>query len=590
MISEHEEPIPGYERLMLPLLRLVSDGNVHKESELLSPLANQFALSHEQLDRKYDKSGERVFAKTVTFAKVNLRQAGLLTIPEAGYIRITDRGNELLAESPDELSRPFLRRYPEYVDFLNRSSSKDDGIRHVGNIWVEKTLVQGRPDRQSGEYALGRMLWSPQLSKNGRDAYRFMRDLRPGDIVLHLTDNRGFTGVSMVAAAAETFDGVPGTAWADRPSFRVPLKGFRSLEPPLEREAFFASPYRERLIALRRGGERNLFYTENLELVQGGYLTPCPPALAAILNDAYTDFAGEKMLDASATETVPEAPIPVSFFVDLLKVTLWDEQDLNEILDSLTPERSCKQIVLAGPPGTGKTWVAQEIIQYLTRGDRTRWRLVQFHPSYSYEQFVEGLRPVVEGPGIAFRPVPGILLEMIEKSRRSNDSHFLLIDEMNRANLPRVLGELLYLFEYRHQKIDLPYTRDFTLPDNLFFVGTMNTADRSIRSIDSALRRRFEIFECLPHRRFLERYYNSHTNQVPNLFDGFDKLNVALSEKLDRHHTVGHTYFMQPVFSPKSLTLVWNRQIKPLIEEYFFDQPDQVKLFELSEFWPGTRR
>ena len=115
----------------------------------------------------------------------------------------------------------------------------------------------------------------------------------------------------------------------------------------------------------------------------------------------------------------------------------------------------------------------------------------------------------------------------------------------------------------------------------------MNTADRSVRSIDSALRRRFEIFECFPERRILEQYYVSNTNQVADLFDGFEKLNALLAFKIDRHHTVGHTFFMEPVFSPKNLFIVWNRQIYPLIEEYFFDQSDQLALFTLSVFWPS---
>ena len=163
----------------------------------------------------------------------------------------------------------------------------------------------------------------------------------------------------------------------------------------------------------------------------------------------------------------------------------------------------------------------------------------------------------------------------------------MIIDEMNRANLPRVFGELMYLFEYRDKEIRLQYSPSFALPKNLMFIGTMNTADRSIRSIDTALRRRFDIFECWPSRKILEKFYTqpNHINAVPDLLDGFELLNAELTKHLDRHHTVGHTFFMTESMSPAFLARVWKRQIYPLIEEYFFDQSSLLEVFELREFW-----
>lgn len=578
------DSIPKYEKLLVPYLQLMSDGDDRKESDLIVPLAKQFNLSTDDLGRRLP-SGPPIFANRVKWAKVNLRQAQLVLIPSPGYVKITPRGQDLLQEDPSELSRSSLRRYPEYVTWLESSGKADDANIKHGNIWIEKTIVADRPDRKSGEYALGHALWSPQKSENGRDVYRFMRDIRPGDVILHLTDNKGFSGMSVAAQSVEQFVGVADTDWADRPSYLVRLEAFKPLTPVLLRETFFASPYREQLIELRKSGARNLFYTGDLALVQGAYLTPCPPELATILNEAYTDLTGAELLEAPPAERTAQ-PSRISS-EDLLRSTLWEESRLNELLDCFSPERRRKQIILAGPPGTGKTWVAQQVVNYLADGNSARSRIVQFHPSYSYEQFVEGLRPIAGESGISFERVNGILLEMAALSRESDESNFLIIDEMNRANLPRVLGELLYLFEYRQAKMDLTYTRNFSLPDNLFFIGTMNTADRSVRSIDSALRRRFEIFECFPERRILEEYYAFNTNQVADLFDGFEKLNALLASKIDRHHTVGHTFFMEPVFSPKNLFIVWTRQIYPLIEEYFFDQSDQLELFALGTFWPS---
>ena len=270
----------------------------------------------------------------------------------------------------------------------------------------------------------------------------------------------------------------------------------------------------------------------------------------------------------------------------LVEETLWDESRLEEVLEAMTTTR---QVVLAGPPGTGKTWVAERIARYLASGNPLAVRTVQFHPSYGYEEFIEGLRPAMNDQGaLVFDVQPGVVRTMVDQIDNPAQNYVLVIDEMNRANLPRVFGELMYLFEYRDKPIDLQYTSDFTLPENLSFIGTMNTADRSIRSIDIALRRRFDVFECPPEPEILDRYYAHPDRQnavVDDLVDGFVTLNARLEEHLDRHHSIGHTFFMNDSFTHKRLKQVWDRQLKPLIEEYFFDQPDIASEYEVGAFW-----
>jgi hypothetical protein len=143
---------------------------------------------------------------------------------------------------------------------------------------------------------------------------------------------------------------------------------------------------------------------------------------------------------------------------------------------------------------------------------------------------------------------------------------------------------------YRNQIVDLQFSQGFSLPRNLCFIATMNTADRSIRSIDVALRRRFEIFECVPDPEALDRFYalGRGENYVTDLVTGFTALNEALTEGLDRHHTIGQSFFMADEMSKDRLARVWNRQIYPLIEEYFFDQPDLAADYSLFKFWPSV--
>ncbi len=148
----------------------------------------------------------------------------------------------------------------------------------------------------------------------------------------------------------------------------------------------------------------------------------------------------------------------------------------------------------------------------------------------------------------------------------------------------------MYLLEYRDKVIDLQYSRDFELPANVKIIATMNTADRSIRSIDVALRRRFEIFECPADPAILRTYYEESDRQtsVPHLVEGFEALNRELSKRIDRHHTIGQSFFMKSSYGVDDLRRAWERQIAPLIEDYFFDQPDAAEAFTLKAFWPET--
>lgn len=169
-------------------------------------------------------------------------------------------------------------------------------------VWVEKTLVQDRPDRQEGPERLGAARWSPQSSTNERDIYANMRAVVPGDIVLHLTDNDAITGISEVAEPVdETFRGVANTVWGDRPCYRVSLTNFWPLEPPLRREWFFGDPeISEQLRAIVQGPKgRGLFYSGKLEFNQGAYLTEAPPKLLSALDAAYVTNTGRHIAGLS---------------------------------------------------------------------------------------------------------------------------------------------------------------------------------------------------------------------------------------------------------------------------------------------------
>lgn len=265
------------------------------------------------------------------------------------------------------------------------------------------------------------------------------------------------------------------------------------------------------------------------------------------------------------------------------------------------------QVVFYGPPGTGKTYVADNFAAAI-QPDPDRRMLVQFHPSMSYEDFFEGYRPRTDEAGqMSYELRRGPLALMAEKAEAApGQPHVLIIDELNRANLPRVFGELLYLLEYRRKWVRTAYRADepFELPANLYIIGTMNTADRSIAMIDAALRRRFHFVPFVPHegplsdvlRKWLKA--KGEPTWVASLVDGVnDELRGLLRGS---HLLIGHSHFMVAGAGPeraralddKRLQRIWNYGIYPMIEDQLYGKPEKLSEFTweavLRRYGPGS--
>ena len=246
-----------------------------------------------------------------------------------------------------------------------------------------------------------------------------------------------------------------------------------------------------------------------------------------------------------------------------------------------------KQVIFQGPPGTGKTFVAQKLAAQLA-GSKDRVALVQFHPSYAYEDFVEGYRPTLKEGQATFELRKGPLRRAADAARKDGTEvkHFLIIDEINRGNIAKVFGELYFLLEYRDEPVDLLYSEDpFSLPKNLYIIGTMNTADRSIALVDLALRRRFyfKMFhpDDEPVKSVLAKWLKANAPDMKWVADVVGRVNELLKD--DRHAAIGPSYFMQDKLDEEKVKRIWEHSVLPYIEERRFSGKTVSDEFNLEK-------
>jgi len=309
------------------------------------------------------------------------------------------------------------------------------------------------------------------------------------------------------------------------------------------------------------------------------------------------------------------------------------EEGLKKKIETILSKKG--QVILYGPPGTGKTRAARNYVKEKTKDNRNYYEFVTFHPSYSYEEFVEGIRPKTDDSGrIYYEIEDGILKQIckracnalldkaeIDRNKRwekegvselTDDEKkqiqsvleggdypkfYLIIDEIDRGDISRVFGELITLLEADKRlfakyeiPVTLPYSKTkFGVPPNLYIIGTMNTADRSIALVDVALRRRFGFIELMPNYEVLDRVLLS--DDVPNdvkelrklAIDVLRSMNERIKREYDRDHQIGHSYFLKlkecedKNKTEETLKYIWYHEITPLLQEYFYDSPEKLK-------------
>lgn len=301
---------------------------------------------------------------------------------------------------------------------------------------------------------------------------------------------------------------------------------------------------------------------------------------------AYPDYV-QKLLALFAEDTSEEVSeqkeikYPLYSKDDFLNEVYMDEDTYNTLTELLEAKYN---VILQGAPGVGKTFAAKRLAySIMGHKDTSRVAMVQFHQSYSYEDFIQGYRPSKDG----FELENGTFYKFCKEAEEDNERpYFFIIDEINRGNLSKIFGELMMLIEKdkRGEKIKLLYSNEwFTVPQNVRIIGMMNTADRSLALMDYALRRRFAFFDFAPafsSEGFKNYLAEKNSPKLESLITAVESLNNTISsdESLGDGFRIGHSYFCTDgEITDEWLKSVVEYEVIPLIKEYWFDEPTKVR-------------
>ncbi|MCL2610368.1 MAG: AAA family ATPase [Defluviitaleaceae bacterium] len=271
---------------------------------------------------------------------------------------------------------------------------------------------------------------------------------------------------------------------------------------------------------------------------------------------------------------------------DFLSDVYMDSEKYDNIITLLNRK---KNIIFQGSPGVGKSYLAKKLAYSMLDGeDKRKIEMVQFHPSYSYEDFIEGFRPIENGQ---FAIKKGVFHKFCERAKKDKaNKYFFIIDEINRGNLSKIMGELMLLLEHDKRgeefAIPLAYSGDrFYVPKNVYIIGMMNTADRSLAMIDYALRRRFGFVSIEPafsNENFKTNFKYDKSSEVIEIIN---KLNALIINALGSGYQIGHSYFCSnEPFTEQDIKNIFSYEIAELLREYFFD--DDSKLEEALGWLP----
>ena len=557
-----------WEQFTVPVLKVLSDGQVHQRLPFYDEVAKIAGLSDDDKNQTLP-SGNVTFQNRIGWSISYLSNALAIETIKPGYYQITETGRKLLADHPNGVTKKILESLPEYrkahnywlyTPGVNAEMWEEVQKDHVIAIgWDNLGDLNRFKSKQAIQTALQAIENDGHLKTNSALAcWQFMNNMRPGDIIYVKRGTTSIIGYGVVTSAYR------------HEKTRQRYKNVRTAD-------WF--PLDEPLTIDLNHNQKTLTKLDHSSILRPRIERAFIEAGIDVEEDV-TDYS-RKQVPTSPTDPLTTATPPYSDdqFLDEVYVSTQDLVDMKALLEDK------RNLILQGSPGTGKTYAARRLA-YVMLGaeDDSRIEFVQFHQNTSYDDFVYGYRPTGDG---SFSPEPGIFAAFCEKARNDPDNHYVfIIDEINRANISKVFGELLMCIEADHRQDEVTLTltgTTFSVPDNLFIIGMMNTADRGLALIDYALRRRFAFFEMKPafsNPRFLE--YNNIAAQSPlaRLIEQVQQINdrIVQDPALGAGFTIGHSYFCGlDGDDTETAKRTIKYELAPMLREYWFDQPDTAE-------------
>ncbi|WP_375584705.1 McrB family protein [Cyclobacterium xiamenense] len=415
--------------------------------------------------------------------------------------------------------------------------------------WIEKTIVNGREDRIEGDRALGKALWSPQKDRRGADIYKNMREVRQGDIIIHLVNNSKIAGVSKVRKSAVESHGISGTEW-DGPAYLIELEDYEEINPEISRNSILSAD--NKTILDKINSQSEVFYNNKLELRQGAYLTPCPKELLTLINRAYLGLSNGNLphiltSDLQNIDTIEGLPFNrIQLLQDIRDSGLWYS---DELILRLTGSLLTKPfVILTGLSGSGKTKLAQAFVQWICK-DQNQYRIIPVGADWTNREPLLGY-PNALKPGEYVKPDNGVLDLILLANNRPDSPHFLILDEMNLSHVERYFADFLSVMEsdetiplYSEGTSDNELPNQLSLPSNLFIIGTVNIDETtnmfSPKVLDRANTIEFRVTQD-EMKKFLDNIKNINMNALTGKGSGMAKsfLDMASSKTLESDYEI----------------------------------------------------
>lgn len=542
-----------------PILNALKElGGSATPRQVKSKIVEMMNLDSETTQKTIGKSRVKEFDNDVAWAKSYLVHEELISNSERGVWKITEKGQNInMTES--EASRIFFK-WVDILKYRREAGAYEKNYWLVGAAWDE---LGDQTDRFISEG-----IWENGYEKKYND---IVNSMMPGDKIAikstytkqnELPFNNKGEWVSVMKIK------VTGTIISNYKNGRKLKVEWDKMN---EREWYMYTERNTIWNITPQNSEDDWMKEELIKFVFEGE------------KQNYEKFINSKFWnDRYEIENSNNELIPYSREEFLEEVYL-KTNDYEELVELLLRK---KNIILKGAPGVGKTFMAKRLAySILGYKDDTKIKMIQFHQSYSYEEFIEGWKP--DENSEKFKIENGVFYDFCEQAKNDeNNKYFFIIDEINRGNLSKIFGELLMLIENdKREKENLTLTyskKSFSVPKNLYIIGMMNTADRSLAIIDYALRRRFSFYEVSPafnNEKFKEYQYSFNNKFFNDTISKIEKLNEEIGKdtSLGKGFQIGHSYFCQlQKIDESEIKSIIKYDIIPMLEEYWFDDLEKV--------------